>query len=66
MTLREWREKKGLTVTELARILEADKSAVSRWENGERFPSRRFLKKIAEVTKGEVTANDFLKTISGR
>jgi transcriptional regulator with XRE-family HTH domain len=66
MTLREWREKKGLTMVELARMLGVDKSAVSRWESGERFPSRRFLKKIAEVTGGEVTANDFLKTISGR
>jgi len=66
MTLREWREKKGLTMVELARMLGVDKSAVSRWESGERFPSRRSLKKIAEVTGGEVTANDFLKTISGR
>ncbi|WP_158891727.1 helix-turn-helix domain-containing protein [Amycolatopsis anabasis] len=37
--LRQIRERSGLTLRELARILHVDKSKVSRWENGERAMS---------------------------
>lgn len=34
--LREWREYRGLTQEELARLLRTTKGVVSRWESGER------------------------------
>jgi len=49
-----------LSQDKLARKLRVTKSAISRWENGSRWPSRHIVKKISRVTKGLVTANDFM------
>lgn len=38
---RALRERVGLTQAEVATLLGVDKSAVTRWENGHRFPRRR-------------------------
>ena len=38
----------------------ATQAAVSRYANGKRTPRPALLSKIVEVTKGRVTANDFL------
>lgn len=39
----------GLTQSEVARRLEIDQSAVSRWENGKRIPRGTLLVKVADL-----------------
>lgn len=34
--------------------------AVRKWRSGERMPRAKQMRRIAEVTNGEVTANDFV------
>ena len=43
------RLKAGLTQVELAKKLNVDQAAVSRWENGETRPLRKIHKKLAKV-----------------
>ena len=62
MTLQEWREARGLTKSELGRLVGArSKTTVGRWEAGTRMPSRRHLQAIVALTEGKVTANDFMQ-----
>jgi len=58
--LKIFRKYHMLSQDKLARKLRVTKSAISRWENGSRWPSRHIVKKISRVTKGLVTANDFM------
>jgi transcriptional regulator with XRE-family HTH domain len=60
--LRSWREKHGLTAEELGDKIGVSKAAVSRYERGHRRPDWPILSRIAEVTKGKITADDFLST----
>lgn len=47
--LKKLRENKGLTQQELAELLGISRSAVTKYETGERFPDEAMLKKIAGV-----------------
>lgn len=58
--LRQYRERHGLSQETLASVIGTTKATVSRLEGGERAPSLEMMRKIAEATRGEVTANDFL------
>lgn len=60
MKLADWREKTGLTQTQVAERLGVAALAVSQWETGRRFPSRENQRKIAEVTEGAVLPNDWM------
>jgi len=47
--LRSWREKRGLSQRELARLSGIGEAQVSKYENGNVDPSATYLKKMAEV-----------------
>ncbi|MBZ4662813.1 MAG: hypothetical protein JG776_495 [Caloramator sp.] len=47
--LKMLRKERGMTGTELGRLLNVSKVAISNWENGNRFPDKDMLLKIAEL-----------------
>ena len=49
----------GISRTEFAARIKATPEAVRLWGAGERVPSRNFMVKIFDETRGAVTANDF-------
>ena len=59
MTLSEFFNQKHMTRQEFSAALGVDPVSVYRWETGKRLPVRHFAR-IAEVTDGRVTANDFV------
>lgn len=56
--LRELRLEKGLTIKELAEILQVKDSTISRWENGLMLPNAYYLGDIAQFF--DVTADYLL------
>lgn len=59
MKLRAYLREQGIKTEDFAKRLKVSKSAVAMWERGERMPRRDALARIAKITDGEVTANDF-------
>ena len=60
MALKEMRERRGLTQTQIADRLEVDKSTVSKWESGDSTPLRKYRRKLCELlgcTEAELLAN---------
>lgn len=49
MTLKEFREKKGLSQTELANRVGLKQTTISQYENGSRRPNLSMAKKMAEA-----------------
>ena len=49
--VKETRKRLGLAQSELAKLTAYSPSAISRYEIGNRQPSRRFLRRLAEVEK---------------
>jgi transcriptional regulator with XRE-family HTH domain len=62
MRLAHWIKQNGITASEFAGRVGVDKATVSRWlgESEATMPRRETLARIAEVTGGQVTANDFM------
>lgn len=67
MKLREWLDKEQLTIEAFAKMIGVSKGAVTKWisvpkdsDMSERSPTRSTMRKIIDVTKGQVQANDFL------
>jgi len=60
MDLAQWLKLKGKTQAWLAKRLEVDHFSVSRYVTGRRRPEWDVLVKLADVTGGAVTADDFL------
>ena len=54
MTISEWLDKNNLTHEQFALMCGCDRSSVTKWATGERFPSPRWMKVILRVTKGQV------------
>ena len=50
-SVKEIRERLGLTQSELARLTAYSPSAIARYEIGNRNPSRRFLRRLADVDR---------------
>ena len=48
-TLKKMREKKGLSVRDLAEQMYVSSPTVSRWENGKRLPDAAMISRLAEV-----------------
>lgn len=60
MDLRSYREKHGLTASEMGRRLGVAHTTIARMESRELIPTGALLIRIAETTDGEVTPNDVL------
>ncbi len=63
MDLLRFRRMNDLSAAKACKELGVSRSALSRYENGERFPRPEILLKIKAMTKGQVMPDDF---ISGR
>lgn len=59
MKLRDYLEQTSLNRNQFAELIDVSGETVRRYLTGERRPERETLLKIAEVTEGQVTANDF-------
>jgi len=60
MQLKTYLEKDNTTQEQFAETLGVAQATVNRWINGTRMPRPAHMRRIAEVTGGEVTANDFV------
>lgn len=60
MTLRELRERSGLTRAQVAKKLDVDLSCVTHWELGDWRPLRKYHKKLAKMYG--VTVNELLES----
>lgn len=49
MNIKNLRLKAGMTQADLAKKLDVDQTAVSRWESGQNKPLRKIHKKLARV-----------------
>lgn len=49
MKLREYRERAGLRQVDVAKKMNVDQAAVSKWESGENRISRKYHKKLAKL-----------------
>lgn len=58
MSLRELRIAANLRQIDVAKKLNVDQAAVSKWENGETNPSRKYHKKLAKLYN--VTVDELL------
>lgn len=58
MRLREFRERAGLRQVDVAKKMNVDQAAVSKWESGENGISRKYHKKLAKLYG--VTVDDLL------
>lgn len=58
MNLREYREKAGLRQVDVAKRLNVDQTAISKWESGDNRISRKYHKKLAKLYG--VTVNELL------
>lgn len=60
MALRELRERRGMTQTQIADRLEVDKSTVSKWESGDSTPLKKYRRKLCfllDCTEAELLTN---------
>ncbi|VTS48541.1 XRE family transcriptional regulator [Streptococcus dysgalactiae subsp. equisimilis] len=48
LKLKDYRDKNGLTQAQLAEQLEVSDKTISKWENGETYPSKRNMLAISE------------------
>lgn len=60
MRLLRFRRMNDISASKLCKELGISRGALSRYENGERFPRPEILLKIKAVTSGQVAAEDFL------
>lgn len=58
MTIKEYRERKNLTIRKFATLINMSVNSVWHFENG-RVPNKRVMAKIKEVTKNWVKEGDF-------
>lgn len=61
LRLREFRERAGLRQVDVAKKMNVDQAAVSKWESGENGISRKYHKKLAKlygVTVDELLSDD--------
>lgn len=62
--LRAYRIAKGLSQEDLAASVGVKKSTVSRIEQGKRVPSMGLVARFVELSEGELSADDFMPTMS--
>lgn len=49
MTMKELRQRAGLTQEQVAKLIEVDQAAVSNWELGKNLPVSKYRKKLAKL-----------------
>ncbi len=59
MKLGKFLDERGLTCGEFGEQVGVSTEAVRLWASDQRIPKKEFMEKIADVTAGSVTANDF-------
>lgn len=59
MTLKKYLEINKVSQYRFAKKVNASTANVCRWVNGKFVPSINYLKKIKEITNGQVTVADF-------
>lgn len=64
MTMRELRERSGLTREQVAKKLNVDLSCVTHWALGDWRPSRKYHKKLAKMYG--VTVDDLFESSDGQ
>lgn len=63
-TLKQMREKSGLSQYELSKMLDVTQSTISMWETGMTFPRRKMLIKLSSIFKCSIY--EFLKELDYR
>lgn len=58
--LKKWLRQKDLSGSEFCRLLDIDRSTLTRYFNGSRVPTKSLAVKIHEFTNGEVGLIDLL------
>jgi transcriptional regulator with XRE-family HTH domain len=58
MKLRAYLERKSLSQSDFAVLLDVRREAVARWLSGERHPRLNMARRIEEITKGWVKVAD--------
>ena len=61
MQLQQWLKKQSMPIMVFAERVGAHRSSIYRFIKGQTLPRREVLRRIAEVTRGQVTANDFVE-----
>lgn len=61
MTLKEWLKEQELSAQDFAENNSIPYGSVIKWVYSNRFPRVNYLDKIKNITKGQVTPNDFFK-----
>ena len=64
MELRAYLKAKTLSEAAFADLIGVKQSAVNRYCRGDRVPKPDVMREIMRVTKGKVTANDFVSSIA--
>lgn len=64
LTLRELRERSGLTRAQVAKKLNVDLSCVTHWELGDWRPARKYHKKLAKMYG--VTVDELFEPCDGK
>lgn len=60
MTLKQWRERNGISQEAAARLFGVrNATVVSKWEIGRQLPRKQYMRAIYLKTGGMVTPNDF-------
>jgi len=57
--LKTYLDRTGVSRVQFAAQIGVTPEAVRKYLGGDRIPTREVMERIAEVTNGEVTANDF-------
>ena len=60
MKLSDYLERERLSDADFAEMIGRDRSAVTKWRNARARPDWKALAAIKLITKGKVSANDFL------
>lgn len=58
--LTKYRKQRNLSMEAFGQRVAASKSMVSKWERGVSLPRRDAMRRISDVTDGEVTPGDFV------
>lgn len=62
LTLKEWRAANGIKQCEFADMMDVGRVTVARWESKTRTPDLHLMRRIYDVTKQQVTPNDWILT----